>query len=133
MSLIKARLFDNKDFSYNDLEIAFQDTLEVDLSEEDFYNLVDIYSTYSCLYLREVAFTLKEPKGIKSTMTYMNSYIAEFAHQLSIPYFHKEEGYSIIDKAVQYVLNNGVQTKMDYVKDIVEALRESTIEKVLEE
>jgi len=121
MSLLKAREWINVDAdSYSDLEQNFQIALDFeDISESLLASLIDIYAVYSVLYLREVAFTLKEPIGIQQTMKFMNSYIAEIAHKLKVPYFHKEEGYSLIDKAVQFVLDNGTQDSIDYVKDIM--------------
>jgi hypothetical protein len=122
MSLLKARDWKNLDGdTYSDLEMSFQLALDNErINESLLASLIDIYAVYSVLYLREVSLTLKEPLTIQQTMKFMNSYIAEIAHKIEVPYFHKEEGYSLIDKAVQFVLDNGTSDSTDYVKSIME-------------
>lgn len=98
------------------------------LTKTDIAYLIKYYTEYSCLYLKQVATTLEEPKGVSATMKYMNSYIATFVTEAGLHYYNKEQGYSIIDKAVQAALDTDgiVTTKQIY--DIITEIEKSYIE-----
>lgn len=127
MSLLKATKF--KSNEQNTYEASKQQFLDViatsggNFIKKDLEYLVLIYCNMSARYVSDIATTLTEPDGVKTTMTFMNSYIAEIANKLQVPYFHPEEGYSIIDKALQVVLDNGeYTTKVDFITDIITEL-----------
>lgn len=83
------------------------------------------YSEYGYLYLYKTSRTLKSDNDAKDRMTYMNSIIAEACREQEIPYFSSTGGYSVIDKAVAYVVDNGIQKNVSYVLGIFEDLQKS--------
>ena len=129
MSLLKLRrTVDKNTRPMDDVFIDF--TLSVDNYIENSNNrtLADIiknYSEYGYLYLYKTSRTLKSDNDAKDRMTYMNSIIAEACREQEIPYFSSTGGYSVIDKAVAYVVDNGIQNDIAYVLDIFEDLKKS--------
>lgn len=104
-----------------------------EVSQEDISYLVQYYTEYSCLYLQTVATTLEEPKGVSATMKFMNSYIATFVTEAGYHYYNKEQGYSIIDKAVQAALDNdGIVTTVQ-IFNIMEEIEDSYTEEDIED
>ena len=81
--------------------------------------VVDTYSNYSYVYLIEMSETLEANDKAKGRMVIMNSLIVEACKELDILYFDREQGYSIIDKSVAYVVREGIQFNCDYILDII--------------
>jgi len=103
------------------------------IAEDTLLELVQLYAEYSVSYLRDVAQTLTEPKDANNTMKFMNSYIAEVTNRAGVHYFNAEQGYSIIDKAVQLALDNNGLVTHDEVQDIINDIEESYVEETEEE
>lgn len=139
MSLLKARelkLGDNL-FTYEFLEDTFKAVLD-GITEQsirsDLRYLLGIYANYSALYLREVSLTLVEPPRVNQTMKFMNSYIAEVCHKAEVPYYHKEEGYTIIDKVLGLIFDSGTSiNNYDVIEPIIEAMLVVAEEETTEE
>jgi len=96
------------------------------------------YATYSYLYLTKVGITLQADEGMKATLAFMNSVLAEILHELGIAYFHKELGYSITDQAISYFLDNGEEGFYDHLDKVIEDMNkvseeEVEAEKIIEE
>lgn len=96
-------------------------------------SLILDYSTYSYIYMTKIAITLKAEDDMKATMTYMNSVLAEILHEMNIAYFHPEEGYSIVDKAFSYYLDNGDEGFYDYLDTVIEDMKPVVEEEFEEE
>ena len=128
MSLLKARdlKLGNDLFTYEFIENQFKEILDgiTDMPiRDDLRYLLGLYANYSALYLHEVSLTLVEPPRVNQTMKFMNSYIAEICHKLEIPYYHKEEGYTIIDKVLGLIFDSGTSIEnYDDIEPIVEAM-----------
>lgn len=90
--------------------------------------LVSLYTEYSICYLQSVAMTLDEPQGMASTMKFMNSLIAEFMNKANLHYFHMEEGYSIVDKAIQVALDGNGHISEVEVEEIIGEIELSYVE-----
>ena len=140
MSLIKAYKIDqftNRTFEEvkNDFITAVHGCMMSpnEVTQEDISYLVQYYTEYSCLYLQAVAMTLEEPKGVSATMKYMNSYIATFVTEAGYHYYNKEQGYSIIDKAVQAALDNDGIVSEEQLYHIMTEIEDSYIEEEFEE
>lgn len=103
------------------------------VSQTHLTKLVVLYAEYSTSYLAEVAVTFQEPKDANSTMKFMNSYIAEVTNKANLHYFNAEQGFSIIDKAVQAALDNNGLVTFDAVIDIINDIEESYKEETEEE
>lgn len=84
--------------------------------------LIALYAEYSYIYLQSISYTLQADNDKKDTLTFMNSVIAEVAHRAHIAYFHRELGYTIIDKAVAYFMAHGGGD--DLTEHIVEVVEE---------
>jgi len=132
MSLLKAyQLNTTKLPSYAESEKDFK--LAVDacflaidsVQKEDVVHLIKAYAEYSVRFLAEVAVTLEEPKGASQKMKYMNSFIASLTHVANLHYFDSEQGYSVIDKAVQKALDNGGTIAYPEVLTIIQELEDS--------
>jgi hypothetical protein len=129
MSLLKLRrTVDKNTRPMDDVFIDF--TLAVDTyiensNDKTLADMVKNYSEYGYLYLYKTSRTLKSDNDAKDRMTYMNSIIAEACREQDVPYFSSTGGYSVIDKAVAYVVDNGIQNNISYVLDIFEELQKS--------
>ena len=129
MSLLKLRrTVDKNTRPMDDVFIDF--TLAVDnyienSNDKTLADMVKNYSEYGYLYLYNTSRTLKSDNDAKDRMTYMNSIIAEACREQEIPYFSSTGGYSVIDKSVSYVVDNGIQNDTSYVLDIFEDLQKS--------
>lgn len=129
MSLLKLRrTVDKNTRPMDDVFIDF--TMSVDTYIEDSNNktlaaMIKDYSEYGYLYLYKTSRSLKSDNDAKDRMTYMNSIIAEACREQDIPYFSSTGGYSVIDKAVAYVVDNGIQKDTSYVLGIFEDLQKS--------
>lgn len=124
MSLLKAQKFSTKAgkgyTDYGQQFLAIIATAVDGYTRDDLKYLILIYSNVSALYVKDIATTLQTPKDIKEMMSYMNSYIAEITNELKVPYYHPEEGYTVIDKALQYVLDAGEElTKTDFIEEFI--------------
>jgi len=90
--------------------------------------LLKLYGVYSYLYLQSISFTLKANNDMKDTLTFMNSVIAEVCHKAHIAYFHKEHGYSITDKAITYIMENGEDGFENNLIDVIEEMNKELAE-----
>ena len=127
MSLIRVRRIEDTVELPNINEVIneFKCTVEEYIKDTNKNNLAELvkdYSNISYLYLKEISRTLYPNDRVKDTMVFMNSVIAEACHEVGISYFHKTQGYSLIDKSVAYVIDNGFQYDAVYVFDIIEEM-----------
>tara|TARA_B110000908_G_scaffold27531_1_gene32305 strand:+ start:273 stop:731 length:459 start_codon:yes stop_codon:yes gene_type:complete len=102
--------------------------LRSNIKREDLSFLIKYYAEYSCHYLKKVANTLEEPKGVSSTMKFMNSYIATFVTEAGFHYYNKEQGFSIIDKAVQAALDTNGVVSEEQIDDFITEIEDSYVE-----
>ena len=134
MSLIKAYKNVTKVQTSDILQNKFLSTVDVliesgTVTPTDVANLVSIYAEYSVGYIQTVAVSLEEPIGMGSTMKFMNSYIAEFVNEASLHYFDLEQGYSIVDKAVQKALEGDGTVSTSYVMEVIGEIEQSYLDK----
>ena len=128
MSLLKAYRKDTVDCER--LERGFLDivsTIYDKPTQDDLLYLLQIYAEYSVGYIIEAAKTLKPNQSFKDTMNIMNSYIVEVNNTLGNKYYHKEEGYSIIDKCVQEYLTFETLSK-EKITEFIDEIQESYVE-----
>lgn len=97
-------------------------------TKEDFKGMLHSYTAFSLCYLIAVADTLQPFDSNKQQMTIMNSILVEVAHELEIPYFNREKGFSIIDKSISYVLDNGIPKTFQYLDFIIEEMSQVEID-----
>ena len=91
--------------------------------------LVALYAEYSYIYLQTISYTLQADNDKKDTLTFMNSVIAEVAHKAHIAYFHRELGYTIIDKAVAYFMAHGGGEDLKlHIAEVVEEMNRELAE-----
>lgn len=139
MSLIKAltnkkQLRKKEDVKQDFITVLESSILDVEnIQPLHLAHLVSYYSEYAAIYLAYVATTLEEPKGVNETMKFMNSYIVEIANKAGLHYYDKEQGFSIIDKAVQKALDNGGRVSNLDVLNIIDKIEESYTEEDDEE
>lgn len=129
MSLLKLRRTVDKNTRPMD-EVFLDFTMSIDKYIDNSHKrslaaVIKNYSEYGYLYLYKTSRTLKSDNDAKDRMTYMNSIIAEACREQEIPYFSSTGGYSVIDKAVAYVVDNGIQKNVSYVLGIFEDLQKS--------
>lgn len=138
MSLFKAYNFtrtlplaDNEDLKGTFLDIIAMtgDTV----TKEQVVSMISVYATFSVNYLEAVATTLDDFPEASATMKFMNSYIAEACHLAGLHYYNREHGYSVIDKAVQFALDNNGLVKTDYIIECIQEIEDSYIEEELED
>lgn len=129
MSLLKLRrIVDKNTRNMSDVLLDFQMALDIyvdNTNEENLAKVIDAYSEYGYLYLYKASRTLKPDKDAKDHMTYMNSIIAEACREVGVPYFSSNGGYSIIDKSVAYLVDNGIQQDIKYVVTLIEEIKKS--------
>ena len=129
MSLLKLRrTVDKNTRPMDDVFIDFTLSLDNYIDNSNDRTLAAVvknYSEYGYLYLYKTSRSLKSDNDAKDRMTYMNSIIAEACREQEIPYFSSTGGYSVIDKAVSYVVDNGIQNNISYVLEIFEDLQKS--------
>jgi len=135
MSLLKANKFKVDGTTYAGYRESFLGIIATSggsYTREDLKYLIGIYCNLSAKYIKDISTTLLDPEGVQTSMKYMNSYIAEVTNQLQLPYYHPEEGYTVIDKALQYVLDAGEPLiKTEYIEDIIKDF-EDTAQKMKE-
>jgi len=135
MSLLKANKFKVDGTTYAGYRESFLGIIATSggsYTREDLKYLIGIYCNLSAKYIKDISTTLVDPEGVQTSMKYMNSYIAEVTNQLQLPYYHPEEGYTVIDKALQYVLDAGEPLiKTEYIEDIIKDF-EDTAQKMKE-
>lgn len=132
MSLLRMRRTTDKELrTLDEVLLDFQTDLDnyIDASTEyNFKSLINSYCVYSYIYLYNTSRTLMPDKNAKDHMTYMNSIIAEACREMNIPYFHPTGMYSIIDKGVSYLVENGLRDSLTYISDIIEDVQQATKE-----
>lgn len=132
MSLLRMRRTTDKELrTLDEVLLEFQTDLDnyVDANTEyNFKSLINSYCVYSYIYLYNTSRTLMPDKNAKDHMTYMNSIIAEACREMNTPYFHPTGMYSIIDKGVAYLVDNGLQDSLGYVTAIIEDVAIATKE-----
>ena len=134
MSLLKARNIEDVKDTYESLQRTFLEILDTTTGKatsEDLVALIGVYVRMSVKYLQTVAYELTEPKDVATTMKFMNSFIAEVAHEANIKYYHKEEGYTLIDKPIQKFLDDGDVTS-GFIYECVKEIQDSYIEEEIE-
>lgn len=94
-------------------------------TQEDFKGMVHSYTAFSLCYLVAIGDKLLPLETEKQQMTFMNSIIAEVAYELGIPYFNRDKGFSIIDKSLAYVMDNGIPRNFQYLDYIIVELSEA--------
>jgi len=146
MSILKIRRNDpHTTATAEEIREGFSALLDVYVEKEERSNqeiiaktlLLD-YATFSYIYLTKIGITLKADEGMKATLSFMNSVLAEILHELGIAYFHKELGYSITDQAISYFLDNGAEGFYDHLDKVIEDMNkvsedEVEADKIIEE
>lgn len=140
MSLLKARRIEEPlPYSKEMVKGNFSNSVlnyTVNPTRVEVVNAIAEYCLYSYIYVYEMAQTFTLDTQMKDSLTAMNSILAEMCHEQEIPYYNVKEGYTIIDKGVDYVLTNGdkdLETYIDNTIDImVEALKEDEVEEISE-
>ena len=61
-------------------------------------------------------------------MKFMNSYIATFVTEAGFHYYNKEQGFSIIDKAVQAALDTNGVVSEEQIDDFITEIEDSYVE-----
>lgn len=120
----------------NDLKGTFLDIIAMtgeEVTEEQVVALISIYTAYSINYLEGVATSLEDFPEASASMKFMNSYIAEAVHKAGIHYYHMEGSHSIIDKPIQYALDNGGVCTTEYIQECIKEIEDSYIEPEIEE
>ena len=132
MSLLRMRRTTDKELrTLDEVLLEFQTDLDnyVDANTDyNFKSLINSYCVYSYIYLYNTSRTLMPDKNAKDHMTYMNSIIAEACREMNTPYFHPTGMYSIIDKGVAYLVENGLQDSLGYVTAIIDDVAIATKE-----
>jgi hypothetical protein len=133
MSILKAYRADFATRDADDILTSFQNTLEKaldrgDLGRDEVVTLVAFYAEFGVAYLRQVAYTFRDPEGSQQSMKFMNSVIAEAVHEAGLHYYNKEHGYSLIDKAVQEALDNNGSVSVDVINHIIDDIEITYIE-----
>lgn len=138
MSILKAFRADFTTRDHHSILAAFQNSLEYSLlrgdklNTDDVVSLVAFYAEYGVSYLKQVAYTFRDPSGAQETMKFMNSVIAEAVNEAGIHYYNKEHGYSIVDKAVQLALEGNGFADADDIRAVIAEIEESYIEEDVE-
>jgi hypothetical protein len=138
MSLFKAYnlvrtapALDNVDIKGTFLDVIAMTGEEV--TRENVVALVSLYTSYSINYLEAVATSLEDFPEASASMKFMNSYIAEAVHKAGLHYYHMEGSHSIIDKPIQFALDNGGVVTTAYVEECIQEIEDSYIEPEVEE
>jgi len=138
VSILKAFRADFTTRDHHSILAAFQNSLEYSLlrgdklNTDDVVSLVAFYAEYGVSYLKQVAYTFRDPSGAQETMKFMNSVIAEAVNEAGIHYYNKEHGYSIVDKAVQLALEGNGFADADDIRAVIAEIEESYIEEDVE-
>lgn len=133
MSLFKAYNLkrSTKPATFDDLRSDFLDVVANAtpvVTREDVVTMISLYTAFSVRYLEIVAVTLKEPEGASESMKFMNSLIAEAVHMAGLHYYDRERGHSIVDKPIQFALDNGGVVTIDYINACIDSIEESYAE-----
>ena len=113
---------------FNSVLDCFVDETDQSRQAQLTIQLLKLYGVYSYLYLQSISFTLKADNDKKDTLTFMNSVIAEVCHKAHIAYFHREHGYSIVDKAVSWFLAHGIYGIEEHLIDVIEEMNRELAE-----
>lgn len=128
MSLLKLRRTEEIDKalpSYKSLEQEFTERLDTYIEDSTVTRLADmilVYANYSYVYLDMMSEILEPDEKVKGKMVIYNSIIVEACNEVGIMYFDKHQGYSIIDKAVAYVVDNGIQYDANFILEVIEEM-----------
>lgn len=138
MSLLKSYDLVRKEPAMNneDIKGAFLDiiaTADGNYTQTDVVALLTLYTAISINYIEEVATSLTDNVPLSSTLKFMNSYIAELVHKANLHYYHKEDGYSIVDKPIQFALDNGGLVTTEYVEECISEIEGSYFEEEYED
>jgi hypothetical protein len=128
MSLLKAFNLPSETIirDFTDIEVEFLSVIEEitdknSASTEQLAGLVALYAEYGCAYMCHIC-DLAPNDRASANMKIMNSYLAEVCRKAGSNYYHKEEGYTLVDKAVQEALNNrgrcSVEKALEFIADI---------------
>lgn len=141
MSLLKARR-NNIELPYHEslIRANFSDTVGkyvVSPSREVVVEALSEYGIYSFLYVKDMSTHFTMSTFMKDNLTAMNSVLAEMCMEQGIPYYNVKEGYTIIDKVISYILDNGeegLDTYVDTTIDImIDALKEDEVDEEVPE
>lgn len=135
MSLFKTLKLDLVSKDTTTLEKTYLDILETITDKpmkEDVVSLLQLYVEYSIQYLDRVARTLKPQMDMEGTMKFMNSILAEVVHGAGLHYYH-QEGWTLIDKPLQFALDNGGDVTAEYINQIIDDIEASYVEIITEE
>ena len=92
-------------------------------------SLIALYAEYSYIYLQAISYTLQADNAKKDTLTFMNSVIAEVCHRAHIAYFHRELGFTVIDKAVAYFMAHGGGADLsEHISEVIEEMNKELAE-----
>jgi len=120
MSLLRAtRIEDRETYSPDMIKGHFINhvtTYSVEPSRTALVGAIGEYSLYAYCYIKEMARTFDGNSKMKESMTAMNSILAEMCSEQEVPYYDPKEGYTIIDKALEYVMEYG-ETGLDEAID----------------
>lgn len=138
MSIMKAYRNDLATRDADEILTSFQRVFENAMEKEmfdrgDVVALVSFYAEYGVAYLRQVAYTFHAPEQIQTTMKFMNSVIAEAVNEAGLHYYNREQGFSIIDKAVQEALDNGGLVTPEQINIIIDEIEVDYIQAEAEE
>lgn len=134
MSLLKARKLGIKPEGYGELQKVFLEVIDSteEYGTDNLVELIQVYTIYSVEFLIDIGCSLEKPKGVEDTMKLMNSFIAEITVATNNKYYHKEEGYTIIDKCIQYALDNGGTVGTEFIYEVIDEINNSYIEEEIE-
>ena len=133
MSLFKARKLTSKEFKFKANETKEEFNKEID----DFVDvpcdgglrmMLFFYSIYSVIYLKEVSQSLKPNAKMRDELSLMNSFIVEACTTLGQKYIHREHGYTLVDKTVNYLLDNSIDNFANFIQETMEDINNSYIE-----
>jgi hypothetical protein len=139
MSLFKAFSMElDPDLYYQDLKESFLDVIYSTekagtVTKDDVVALVSVYASVGALYMWEVAVNLEDVPELKESMKFMNSFIAEAVGKAGLHYFEAEQGYSIVDKAVQQALDNNGVASVEAIEGFINEIEESYKEDELDD
>lgn len=130
MSLFKAYNLKRKSkpATFDDLRGDFLDVIANctdKATRDDVVTMISLYTAFSVRYLEIVSVTLKDPEGASESMKFMNSLIAEAVHMAGLHYYDRERGHSIVDKPIQFALENGGVVTVDYINACIDSIEES--------
>lgn len=142
MSLLKARKNQiTLPYTEEMIRANFSDTVGkyvVNPSRENVVEAIGEYAIYSFLYVNEMAQDFRMNTYMKDCLTAMNSILAEMCNEQQIPYYNVKHSYTIIDKVVSYVLDNGEEGLDNFIDTEIDIMindnkEEEEVQEVAEE